>query len=123
MWLERFSQLIDQSPIGAAVESRRKILEDTDPRHIYIENVRQFFGIPHSIAKGLLELGVREGLFFRCEGIRCPNDDRIVEEACGEEKLPEDIHCDICEGLDLDADFPTAQCKRLTFYRVREEAK
>ena len=120
MWLERFSQLIDQSPIGAMVESRKKILEETDPRHIYIENVRHFFGLPHSIAKGLLELGVREGLFLRCEGIRCPNDDRIVEEACGEERLPEHIHCYVCEGLDLNADFSAAQCKRLTFYRVRD---
>lgn len=123
MWLERFSQLIDESAIGSAVESRKRILEETDPRHIYVEKVRQFFGVSTSIARALCELAVREGLFIRCEGIRCPNDDRIVEEACGDTQPPQVIHCEVCEDLDLESDFALAQCKRITFYRVASTAR
>lgn len=122
MWLERFSRLIDQSALGAAVESRKRILEETDPHHIYVEKVRQFFGIPTSIAKALCELAVREGLFIRCEGIRCPEHDQIVKEVCGDESPPENIHCDVCEDLGLEPDYPLAKCKRITFYRVASRA-
>ena len=114
-------QLIDSSAIGAAVESRKRIIEETDPGHIYVENVRQFFGLPTSVAKGLCELAVREGLFIRCEGIRCPNDDRFIEEICNDEKPPESLDCDVCEDLGLRADFAISECKRLTFYRVNHK--
>ena len=48
MWFERFSELIDRTWVGAAVEGRRRILENTDPQHIDVERVRQFFGVRYS---------------------------------------------------------------------------
>jgi hypothetical protein len=118
MWFERFSELIDRSSIGAAVELRKRILEETDPQHIYVEKVRQFFGVSTSIAKALCELAVREGSFVRCEAVLCPEQEQIIKEACGDEEFPASVHCDVCEDLGLDSDYPLAQCKRMTFYRV-----
>lgn len=125
MWLERFLQLIEASPIGAAVERRKEILRNTDPQRIYVENVRHFFGITTTMAKALCDLAVRQGIFDRCVAVLCPNDEceRIVEEACGDAALPETIHCDVCEGFNREhTEFPLDACKRLTFYRVRHEA-
>lgn len=122
MWLERFSQLIDASPIGAAVERRKEILRNTDPQRIYVENVRRFFGIKTALAKALCELAVREGLFIRCVAILCPTDERVVEEPCGDDPLPETVHCDVCEGFNRErSDYPITECRRLDFYRVRPE--
>lgn len=122
MWLERFSQLIEASPIGAVVERRKEILRNTDPQRIYIENVRSFFGISTTMAKALCELAVREGLFMRCTAILCPIDEQVVDEACDDDPLLETIHCDVCEGFGRErSDYLTKECKSLDFYRVRPE--
>jgi len=122
MWFERFWQLIDRSAIGKAVEKRRRLLHYTgEPQRIYIENVRSFFGVSYRIAKGLCELGVREGLLDRCEAVLCPHDQRVLLDLCaGDDEGSFEITCKVCEGLEIEpSSFAVQDCKRLVFYRLR----
>lgn len=122
MLLERFSQLIDESGIGAAVEARRKILNETDPDYILVERVRHFFGVSTKMAKALCELAVREGLFLRGEAVLCPIDEQIITDTL-REKLPEKVHCQVCEGFGREADYPLSKCKQMTFYRINPDRR
>jgi hypothetical protein len=123
MWLERFLKLIDRSPLGAAIEKRRRLLEyDGEPGRIYIENIRAFLGVPYAAAKGLCELAVREGFFDRCQALMCPNDDRVLFETCDDEPVAQaQLDCEICEGNEIEPHvFLPGDCKRMLFYRVHE---
>src|SRR6476620_3245869 len=75
MLLEKFSDIIDHSSIGVAVAKRRELIENTDPRRIYVENIRSFFGIPRATARYLCEIAVRQGVFEKRVGYLCGNDD------------------------------------------------
>lgn len=122
MWLKRFFQIIDDSPVGAFVEKRRKLLEYTgEPNRIYVENVRSFFGVSTFVAKALCDLAVRRGLFERCSGILCPHDERILFESCDPDSaLPETVTCSVCEALEIEPNaFSSRECRELSFYRVR----
>lgn len=123
MWFERFWQLIDHSPIGVAVEKRRRLLEYTgDPARIYVENVRSFFGVSHGLAKTMCELAVRQGLFDRCSVLLCPHDERVLFETCSEDDGPPDeIACSICEAMEIEPSvFSPNDCRSMPFYRLHE---
>jgi len=121
MWFARFLQLIDRSPLGAAVAKRRDLLRSTgEPARIYVENVRSFFGLPTGVAKLLCEIAVNQGMFERCIAILCPNDSRVLTDICGDEELQqENVSCEVCESLERPHVFPTNECRRLPFYRLR----
>jgi len=124
MWFERFLQLIDRSPIGAVVERRRRLLEYTgEPARIYVENVRAFFGVSHGVAKLMCELGVRQGLFERCEAFMCPHDARVIFERCDEEvAAPASLPCEVCEALEIEPRaFAPAECRVVPFYRLAHD--
>jgi len=115
-------KLIDESPIGVAVEKRRRLLQYTgEPNRIYIENVRSFFGVPHRIAKAMCELAVRQGFFERCLAVLCPNDERVLIDTCEPNAiLPNEISCEVCESLEVERSvFSPGECRTLPFYRVR----
>lgn len=121
MLFERFFQRIDDSAVGAFVEKRRRLLEQNDdgPR-IYVENVRSFFGMSERVARALCEFAVRQGLFERCVGVRCPNDDRILIDQCDPSvALPQTVDCEACEASEEDSHvFTVSDCKTITFYRL-----
>lgn len=121
MWLERFFQLIDRSPLGTAVEKRRRLLEYTgEPARIYVENVRSFFGVSHRVAQKMCDLAVRQGLFERCLAFLCPRDERVIFEACGPDAAaPSHLMCEVCEALEEPSDFESTQCRRMPYYRLR----
>lgn len=124
MWLERFFHLIDESPIGAAVEKRRRLLEISEtPGRIYVENVRSFFGISFRMAGALCDLAVRQGLFEKCAGLLCPHDQRILFESCGpDDAWPDSLRCSVCEALGIEPhEFSSRECKTLPFYRVAHD--
>src|SRR5437868_729384 len=102
MLLEKFSDIIDRSPIGAAVEKRRELINKMDPRRIYPENIRSFFHIPLALAKLACEMAVREGLFEKRVGYLCPNDDcqRLLTSTSVDETLDEMLVCETCEALE-----------------------
>jgi hypothetical protein len=118
--LQRFFQVIDNSPIGRAVAKRRKLLEATgQPSKIYVENVRAFFGVPASVAKWMCDRAVSEGFFERCTVFLCPNDQRVLFEQCDGEP-PRELTCTVCEALELSDTFDARECKQMTFYRLRK---
>ena len=121
MSLEKFLNIIDRTAVGAAVERRKELIEKTDPKRIYVENIRSFFHFPRWLAKALLELAVRQGALEKRVGIICPNDDRLIADfAPGEE--PADIHCIVCEMKGEDqSTFDLPRCKKMEFYRTKDQ--
>jgi hypothetical protein len=121
MLLEKFSDIIDRSPIGAAVERRRELINRTDPRRIYPENIRSFFHIPLRLAEWLLELAVKEGIFEKRVGYLCPNDDchSMIADVPEDEEPAAPLICESCEALERDRQrFEPDECRQITFYRV-----
>ena len=122
MLLEKFSEIIDRSGIGAAISDRQRMIEQTNPNRIYVENVRSFFHIPSSVAKGLLDLAVRSGELEKRVGVLCPNCERMIADAeSGYE--PDQVSCNICEvNGEEHSCFPLDACQKIEFYRVRKKA-
>jgi hypothetical protein len=131
MLLEKFSDIIDRSPIGASVAKRRKLIEQTNPNRIYAENIRSFFGIPKSVAIYLCDIAVREGLFEKRIGYLCPNDDchsmlwdvaagqKVPKDVVAGQEVPKILGCDNCEALGReDYEFGRNECRQIEFYRV-----
>jgi len=121
MWLERFFELIDKSPIGNFVKKRRELLENTDPNRIYVENIRAFFNIPTRLARWLCNLAVNEGSFEHYYVVICPNEEceRVIVEVAENEKVPTQIACEVCEGLGRDPyEFPGSGCMVMDAYRL-----
>jgi hypothetical protein len=122
-FLEKFSDIIDRTPIGAAVEKRRQLINSTDPRRIYPENIRSFFHIPLALAKLACELAVREGLFEKVTGFYCPNEDcQTLLAAVPEGEFPEPmLHCEQCELLDRQRhSYRPGECRQIVFYRLAQ---
>lgn len=121
MLLEKFSEIIDRSPIGASVAKRRELINKTDPRRIYPENIRSFFHIPRRLATWLCEVAVVEGLFEKRVGFLCPNQDcqRMLSDAAAETDSNEALLCEQCEALERDHySFSRAECRKIVFYRL-----
>jgi hypothetical protein len=121
MFLERFSEIIDRSRIGASVAKRRELIKRTDPRRIYPENIRSFFHIPRRLAIWLCELAVLEGLFEKRIGFLCPNEDchRMLVDRDREDLSENELTCEQCEALERDRHvFPPVDCRKIVFYRL-----
>jgi hypothetical protein len=122
MWFKRFLQLIEKSPLGAALEKRRELLEFTgEPGRIYVENVRSFFGVSHRVARAMCDLAVRQGFFERCAAFLCPRDERVLFDTCEPEATPPShLNCEVCEALEEEtSQFEAATCRQIQYYRVR----
>ena len=120
MSLERLLRLIvNSSVLRRFVDRQREAVEAIDPQRIYVENVRAFFGVPHSLARLLLEAAVREGALERRIGVLCPRDMHIVESYSSEEAVPESVFCLACEAGGREGpEHPGRELARQTFYKL-----
>src|ERR1044071_10433899 len=118
MLLEKFSNIIDRTPIGAAIDYRRKLIEQTDPQRIYVENIRSFFHIPHGLAKWLCEVAVKEGAFEKRIGFLCPNCQALIGHIKPSESAPQ-LFCESCKTIGEDKyEFSKSECQVIAFYRL-----
>lgn len=121
MSLEAFSRLIDFGPFRRFVERKQTAIERIDPERIFVENIRAVFGLPHRVARFLLDVATREGSLERKIGVLCPYDRHIVKSFPddSERKAPETVHCFVCEAAGRDdSDHVPSEMERLVFYRL-----
>lgn len=119
MLFEKFSNIIDRSPIGKAVDYRQKLIEETNPDRIYVENIRSFFHIPFGLAQWLCDEAVREGLFEKRFGLLCPNCDSMIWDFADGEQPPLHLQCESCQVLDEEKSrCDSSACRKIPFYRL-----
>ena len=119
MRLDGFLRLINSPLIRRFVDRKREEVEAIDPKRIYVENIRAFFGCPHALARLLLEVAVREGAMERRIGVLCPYNMHIVESYSSEEAVPELVTCLVCEAHGREhPDHPRDELDRQTFYKL-----
>ena len=119
MSLEGFSRLIDSPLIRRFVNRKREAIEGIDPQRIYVENVREFFGVPQALARLSLEAAVREGALERRIGVLCPYNMHIVASYSSEEAVPESVFCLVCEADGREhPSHPQDELRRQTFYKL-----
>jgi hypothetical protein len=80
-------------------DKRVKLIEETDPNRIYVENIRSFFNIPTRWARFLCKIAVRQGIFRRKFAVECKNENcgRIIKVYDKKEDMPEELNCFTCE--------------------------
>ena len=101
------------------MERRVELVRRTDPRNIYIENIRSFFGIPFSVAKFFCDVAVREGVFSKRIGYLCPQDKNVIISAPPGVDLPEQVVCWVCQSEDRDEfEFSTGSLETIEIYSV-----
>ncbi|MDC8104711.1 hypothetical protein MTQ00_09180 [Chryseobacterium sp. B21-037] len=123
MWLKKFFQIIDKTPIGKFVDKKIELIESTDPDRIYVENIRSFFNLTTPIAKILCEMAVKDKLFKKKVGIECPSCGRIINTYNSTSEIPQKIKCDTCELLEKeDYLFPEVSVNKITFYQLNNIA-
>lgn len=102
-------------------QNKAKIIENTDPDRIYVENVRSFFNISSRLARFFCEIAVRRGLFEKKIAIECLNEDckRIIKVFDNAEQLPKEITCIICEAEGNEKySFDISEYKIVEFYKL-----
>lgn len=122
---EKFLDAIDSSFVGRSVAKLGRIVEETDPNRIYVENVRSFFHIPQWLARFACEVAVMEGRFEKRIGYLCPNDDchRILIDVGPREDAPVEVCCEYCEASEKDKYcFGLDECRKIEFYRLKSGA-
>lgn len=99
MWLDKFSAIVDAGPIGRAVDRRIEILQRINPDNIYVENLREFFGLPARLAKFFCDRAVKDGVFEKRIGFLCPNHENIIAYVDSDQPPQQDevVTCPICE--------------------------
>ena len=119
MSLDVFLRLIDSPPVRRFVDRKREAVEAIDPQRIYVENVRTFFGFPHSVSRLLLETAVREGALERWVGVLCPYHRHIVKSYPSEDAVPESVFCLACEAEGREQpDHQRRELGRQIFYKL-----
>jgi len=101
-------------------EKRLQAIEDIDPQHIYVENIRAVFGISSGLAKRLCELAVRRGILAKGVEVLCP-DHVVAAEAASRELLPPEVSCwqDV-HGTFEQVTYATAGLQKMEFYSFRQ---
>ena len=121
MLLQRFLEAIDRGWIGRYVARKQEIIEKTDPKRFYVENVRQFFGLRYSTAKFLCKVAARQGAFIEKIGYICPNEGRMMRSYRSDAKVDETIVCKVCELNGEDRfEFDVNELEKITFYEVKD---
>lgn len=94
-------------------------LRNIDPQHIYVENIRAFFNMPHKVAKFLCDMAVVDNYFQKCYGVKCPGCHRIVSSYSNLSDIPDIIECEICEALDNSKyEYRKEDLQIIEFYRL-----
>lgn len=118
MSLEALSKLIDTPAIRRLIDKKRAAIEAVDPQRIYVENVRAFFGFPHSIAKLILDLAVREGALERRTGLLCPRYQNIIATLEDGQDPPDQVNCLVCESEGDGETHDGRDLQSIVFYRL-----
>jgi len=104
-----------------SIDRKLEVIKKTNPRRIYVENVRSFFRLPTPLARFYCELAVREGLFTKHVGLLCPNDGRIIKSIEPGATLPESVVCEICQEIgEQRAEFSGQEVGRIEYYALRK---
>lgn len=102
-------------------QKKAKIIENTDPDRIYIENIRSFFNVSVRFAKFLCETAVKRGYFEKKIAVECPNENckRVIKVYDDITELPNELACVICEeeGEEIFS-FEKSQFKIVEFYKL-----
>ena len=121
MSFEKFFQIIDSTWIGDFVARKQAIIENTDPEHIYVENIRGFFGVPYRVAASFCAIAVKRGLFERRVGVLCPKHRQIIAERGDGENFEPVVTCGICQGMgEDDFRFDPSGLDSIEFFRLHE---
>lgn len=121
MLFKQLFNLIDESSIGRLIDKKMDVIERTDPERIYIENIREFYGLPYSVARYLCELAVKRGIFRKKIGIICPNDKRIIKSFDFEPDLDEEIDCTACQIREtVNYTFKINKLNKVVYYQLKE---
>lgn len=123
MSLEKFFNIIDSSFLGRIIAKKQEIIEMTDPERIYIENIRSFFNMPYTLAKGLCELAVKEKVFKKRVGYLCPNEDcdRLLKSfdlSANEQEILTCYQCQLKQKENFE--FPLNQLDSIVYYQLRK---
>ena len=95
-----------------------KIMSDTDPSRIYVENVRSFLSVTTSLAKLLCEMAVRENYFEKEIGYICPNCSRII---CSSTSIAtnDKASCLVCQNNEESSfEFNVSDLKKIEYYKL-----
>ena len=101
---------------------KSELMAKTDPNRIYVENVRSFFHVPHSVAKFFCEMAVKEGYFKKKTAIVCPNNScgRVIKSV---DSIDNDIFkCKNCEmNEEIQCEFDIDSVKKIEFYQLNRK--
>ena len=78
-----------------------------------------------ALAKLACEMAVREGVFEKCIGYSCPNDDcqRMITSTSEGDHIDEPLICEHCEAVERDkCIFRPDECRKIVFYRLVPQA-
>ncbi|WP_149914267.1 hypothetical protein [Sphingobacterium cavernae] len=125
MLLTKFLKTIDNSFLGEFVENKEKLIANSNPDKIYVENIRSFFGFSYRVAKFFCDLAVRAGFFTKHIGYICPNSNckKMIFENEFAKTSPFNLSCSNCEIREEENHvFYAHKLNTVVFYRlVREE--
>jgi hypothetical protein len=122
MSLPKFSEIIRRIFVGNPISGIEEALAKLNPDKIYVENVRGLLRISTEEAVRVCEAAVRQRLFSRRVEVLCP-DGRAAASASCEDDLPETVICwQEIEGDYEETILPTAALRKLTFYRLNDQA-
>ena len=78
---------------------KAKIVADTNPDKIFVENIRSFFNTSTREAKRICDIAVEEGVMKRKFAVRCKNKncERIIQVFDSVEEIPETVYCRTCD--------------------------
>jgi hypothetical protein len=105
-------------------DKRAKIVEETDPDRIYVENVRSFLSIPTRWAKFICEIAVKQNIFRKKYAVICINSDcqRVIKSYDNKIDIPKEINCLTCElGGKENHLFETEKLEIEEFYQLIEQ--
>lgn len=121
MWLEKLFQIIDKSFVGKFIDKRLDLVKATNPKRIYVENIRSFYNLTTPIAKIFCEMAVKENLFKKRIGIECPKCDKLIAHYTTNDEIPDKITCDNCQLLEEERyEFSKADMNELIFYQLNK---
>lgn len=105
------------------LKNKAKVIEETDPDRIYVENIRSFFSIPTKWAKYLCELAVKQRVFRKKYGVMCKNDtcNRIITVYDTLEQIPQNLDCLLCELEGKEHIFDKKDLQVIEFYQLIEK--
>lgn len=121
MLLTRLLKTIDDSFFGDIVSGKEKLISNSNPDKIYVENIRSFFGFSFRIATFYCDLAVRAGYFSKHKGYICANKNcqKIILEKDFKETIPKELNCTNCEIREEENYlFDTNRLNQIVFYRL-----